>query len=222
MAASSSTINAINSSQSSVKGSALGSAAPAKQLGKDEFLKLLIAQLKNQDPLSPAQGTEFVAQLAQFSTLERLISIDDKTGASSSTGGVSSLASYLGTQVTLNSDTVDVENGNGGAVGFTLPSTASGAKLEIANSQGVVEASVDLGSLQAGDHKVALNGLNLSNGSYKVTLKGVNSLGAPVNSSVSAIGVVTGFTPGDPPSFYMGNRQFSFTDIKKVEIPGQG
>jgi flagellar basal-body rod modification protein FlgD len=44
--------------------------------GKDEFLKLLVAQLQNQDPLSPAKNEAFVAQLATFSSLEQLISIN--------------------------------------------------------------------------------------------------------------------------------------------------
>ena len=42
----------------------------SKELGRDEFLKLLIAQLENQDPTSPQDNGEFVAQLAQFSSLK--------------------------------------------------------------------------------------------------------------------------------------------------------
>lgn len=48
--------------------------------GKDAFLKLLVEQLKNQDPMNPQDGTQFVSQLAQFNSLERLISIDDRLG----------------------------------------------------------------------------------------------------------------------------------------------
>ena len=47
---------------------------------KDMFLKLLVAQLKNQDPLAPQDGTQFVAQLAQFSSLDQLISINKLLG----------------------------------------------------------------------------------------------------------------------------------------------
>ena len=43
-----------------------------KALGRDEFFKMLVAQLKNQDPLNPQQGTEFASQLAQFASLEQL------------------------------------------------------------------------------------------------------------------------------------------------------
>jgi len=46
----------------------------------ETFLKLLVEQLKHQDPLAPQDGTQFVAQLAQFNSLEQLISINDRLG----------------------------------------------------------------------------------------------------------------------------------------------
>lgn len=49
-------------------------------LGKDDFLKMLLAQLENQDPLNPQDATEFTAQLATFSQLEQLVSIQEGIG----------------------------------------------------------------------------------------------------------------------------------------------
>ena len=46
-------------------------------LGKDEFLKLLVAQMKNQDPLNPMDGQQMAAQLAQFSSVEQLVTAND-------------------------------------------------------------------------------------------------------------------------------------------------
>ena len=63
-------INAIESTASDAS-----SSAPVKILGKDDFLNMLIAQLQHQDPLNPADSTEFTAQLAQFSSLEQLSNI---------------------------------------------------------------------------------------------------------------------------------------------------
>ena len=48
----------------------------SKGMGQDEFLKMLVAQLKNQDPLNPMDGKDMAAQLAQFSTVEQLIAMN--------------------------------------------------------------------------------------------------------------------------------------------------
>lgn len=56
---------------------AYGNTKPSTGGEKDLFMTLLVAQLKNQDPLSPQDGTEFVAQLAQFNSLDQLIGIRD-------------------------------------------------------------------------------------------------------------------------------------------------
>lgn len=61
--------------------SSSGAIGGAKGADRDTFLKLLVAQLKNQDPLSPQDGTQFVAQLAQFSALDQLISINQQISA---------------------------------------------------------------------------------------------------------------------------------------------
>ncbi|MFB3776031.1 MAG: flagellar hook assembly protein FlgD [Bryobacteraceae bacterium] len=66
-------VNAIGGTSESQTDS--GVKVGGQTVGKDDFLQLLVAQIKNQNPLNPADGVEFLSQLAQFSQLEQLINI---------------------------------------------------------------------------------------------------------------------------------------------------
>jgi flagellar basal-body rod modification protein FlgD len=76
-------MSAINSITGSNAATATNNQAMSKVLGKDDFLKMLIAQLKNQDPLNPQEGSEFAAQMAQFSSLEQLTNLNTTLEAQS-------------------------------------------------------------------------------------------------------------------------------------------
>jgi flagellar basal-body rod modification protein FlgD len=75
-------------------------AAPANQMGKDTFLKLLVAQLRYQDPTNPTDGTEFLTQSAQFTVVEKLEELAKSNAELLSTGMVSTAASFIGRSVT--------------------------------------------------------------------------------------------------------------------------
>jgi flagellar basal-body rod modification protein FlgD len=72
-----STVNAVASTYADLTAAnAAGSAASSSEFSKSEFLTLLVAQLKNQDPMNPINNEQFLTQLATFSSLEQLISIN--------------------------------------------------------------------------------------------------------------------------------------------------
>ena len=104
------------------------STAPGGELGKDAFLKLLVAQLKNQDPMAPQDGKEMAAQLAQFSSVEQLQTLNATMSAGQAgqtamleamSGGMALNA--VGKQVEV--DASQVRGPDGRIVGGTEPLT---------------------------------------------------------------------------------------------------
>ena len=75
-------IASINGNNITAAAAATATATTNNSTGADQntFLKLLIAQMKNQDPLQPQDSAQYVAQLAQFTSLEKLTSINDRLG----------------------------------------------------------------------------------------------------------------------------------------------
>ena len=192
--------------------------ATNEELGKNEFLTLLITQLKNQDPEAPADSKEFAVQLAQFTQVEKLVSIDQKLGAQSSALG--SMAGYLGQQVVLNAKDVEVKGGQGGQLQVNLPQDAASLQVQFLSKNGEVVGEKQVGGLSAGKATVALDGLTLPDGTYGIKVSAVSSRGGGAfTPSVSVAGLVTGFIPGPDPKLIVGGREVSVSQIKEVTLP---
>ena len=74
---------------------------PMKTLGQDEFLGLLVTQMRNQDPLKPVSDTEFIAQLAQFSSLEQTKAMSSDIAQLRQSSAFTQAAALMGKQVSL-------------------------------------------------------------------------------------------------------------------------
>lgn len=70
---------------------------PVKELGKDQFLQILVTQLRNQDPMQPLQDKEFIAQMAQFSSLEQMMNMASEVSALRQSAGM--VAALIGKTV---------------------------------------------------------------------------------------------------------------------------
>ena len=189
------------------------------QMGQVEFMKLLIAQLKNQDPEAPVDSKEFAVQLAQFTQVEKLTAIDQKL-ASQSQNNISSMAGYLGQQVKLSSTEVAVSGGQGGQLQIDLAAATPLVKVDLLNAEGKVVGTKTFENLNAGKNIVTLDGLGIKDGRYGFSVAATRPSGAGEYKPVAAVsGLVTGFVPGPDPKLVIGNQEYSVGAVQEVTLP---
>jgi flagellar basal-body rod modification protein FlgD len=188
------------------------------KVDKNEFIQLLVTQLKHQDPLNPMQNEEFAVQLAQFTQVEQLIKINDTLSAQNqkSEGDFNYLASYLGHEVWLNSDKVSVNGSQAGKVGFVLPQDAANVQIELVDKDGVVRDTVNAGPLKSGQNVMELKDLSTSSGEYQARVVASTLGGNQLKVEASVVGTVSGFVPGANPTLLIGDRELSTADIRRV------
>lgn len=159
-------INALNSASSASTGKNLYDKEDGSVMGKEDFMMLLVAQLKNQDPLSPDDPTEFTAQLAQFSSLEQLYNLNDSMESLAASNADSDRLSTLGTigkDVVFEGDTT----------------TFSGEPIEFGYSLSGPASQVTISLKQDGATLATLNGADLTKGNHFLTWDGLTDDGSP-------------------------------------------
>lgn len=188
-----------------------------------EFMKLLIAQLQNQDPLNPLDSANFSAQLAQFSSLEQLTQINQKLGdQAESTNGRFDAVSFIGREVTGASLGIQVKDGVATTLDYTL-SRAGAVQAKIVNEQGEQIANIQLGSEGAGAHTFDLSKIanppDLDDGVYAVVVSQADpatGIAAAVPTTIT--GTVTGVDlTGDEPTLLLGDIPLVLADVVKIE-----
>jgi|SRR5690606_15559630 len=125
-----------------------------KDLGKNEFLELLVAQLNNQDPLSPQGNGEFIAQLAQFSTVEGVEKLNSSMQSIVS-GYQSSQAlqasSLVGRKVIVPTDRAVVDTSSTFRASLNLPAASSNVYVNVYDSAGAAVSRINLGQQAPGN-----------------------------------------------------------------------
>ncbi len=194
-------VDAVSKASSPVSG-ALGGGAE-KGMGKTEFLKLLVAQIQNQDPLKPQTDTAFVAQLAQFSSLEQQLSSNKflELVATQQQGLANSAdMSLIGKTVTVKGGTINYDGeGLGTAAVFKLGGAAQKVTVTVRDANGNVVRSMELGAQAAGKVNAIWDGKNESGtvqpaGRYTISVDAKSAEGSPVNVEQESSGKVTALT----------------------------
>ncbi|KJZ43471.1 MULTISPECIES: flagellar hook assembly protein FlgD [Pseudomonas] len=143
--------------------SATNSPTGNKALGKDAFLQLLVTQLKNQNPLEPQDNGAFVAQLAQFSSLEGITTLNDTvSGLASNYNSSQALqaSSLVGRSVIAPGDKAVVDTSKSLSGTVVVPSSVAAATLNITDASGKTVRTIDLGAQKAGNASFIWDGKN--------------------------------------------------------------
>lgn len=217
---------------------AIGAGEPAEEasspsaLGRDEFLRMLIAQLENQDPLNPQDATQFTAQLAQFSSLEQLLSIgagiEQLVESQGASRGLAAL-DLIGRDVIAESSQLAV--GPDGAVLaqplIALDEASTSTTVNVFDATGRLVRSLSLGALGQGEHAVAWDGRDAAGQPVAPGVYSFQVLASAGEAAASARtlvqGRVTGAVPGgEDPLVLLGDVVVPLSRVEEVRAPGAG
>ena len=158
-------IDALNSSVQTSAGTSLYDTEDSASMGKEDFLMLLVEQLKNQDPTNPEDATEFTSQLTEFSSLEQLENINSSMESLVESNQDSDKISTLGT---IGKDVAY----QGSEVNY------SGSEIQLGYQLGSNASEVTISLKQSGTTLATINGTELGSGNHFVTWDGLTDGGA--------------------------------------------
>jgi flagellar basal-body rod modification protein FlgD len=176
-------IAATTAAESATAGGALAAPAASSADSEQRFLKLLVTQLNNQDPLNPLDNAQLTSQLAQMSTvsgIEKLNNAFQSLLAQSGSSQVLQSASLIGRTVLVPGRDLVLENGTDMPFAVELPAAADSVKVTITNAAGDAVRSYDLGALAPGVKTVSWDGLSdngsqLAGGVYTLKVEATSS-----------------------------------------------
>lgn len=202
-------------------------------LGKEAFLELLIAQLKNQNPLDPLDDQQFIAQMTQFSSLEQLQNMNDSLSENvqwdmlmSQTITNTMATSLIGKEVIASTASVAIEDGEASDVTFDTSEFATNGTITIYNSDGVAVRMLDVSSLPAGQNSISWNGKDangnqLADGTYSVSFDLYGTNGEAIDVDGYLKGVVTGVKYIQGQAYLAVNGTLvPLSDIREVNSEG--
>lgn len=153
-----------------------GLAPPKDMLDQEDFLNLMIAQMKNQDPTKPLEGQEYLGQLAQFSTLNSIQELQksfDTLAQSLMSIQTGQATNLVGKQVLAAGDQGYYTPGQSLSGQVTLPDSVSNLTLKVYGANGQLVNTVNMGAQSAGQVNFSLDSQTMSSGVYRVVAQGM-------------------------------------------------
>lgn len=196
-------------------------------LGKDDFMRLLVAQLSHQDPLAPSDPSQFVSQLSQFSSLEQLVNMKaglDLLAITQTAGTSAQMVSFIGKSVEFDGAEMPWKKGSPPAnVSWKIPSDAEEVTVTVRDSAGSAVRTEVLGPRNAGTYDYAFDGkkdggAELPDGTYSVEITAKNANGDSLAVSQRSTGSVTGvtFANGYPQLILADGRTIGLAQVIQI------
>ena len=191
-------------------------------VSQEEFLKLLVTQLQNQDPLNPSDTAEFTSQLTQFSSLEQLINmnsgLDTLAGIQNQTSLISA-SGFIGQQAQVTGDALTIQDGSANAVYYDLARDSTATTMNVYDANDNLVAVVDLGRQSAGEKSIQWNGHDangdtVADGSYHFEIVGQDAQGTAIDANTSFNGLVSGVRyTNDGTMLIMNGKEYPLSNM---------
>lgn len=199
------------------------------ELGKDAFMTLLLTQMKNQDPTNPLKSHEMAAQLAQFTSLEKLHNINEGIEGLRKDQAPShnyEALSFIGKVITTdNSKITRMDETARHDVRFDLPQDAQKLTMTVKNADGTPVRTLEVKNLKAGRNELNWNGMTdegnaAPKGDYQISFEAIGSNGRKLFVETKTEGVISGvnFT-AQGPQLMVGKQTISMADVKSISDP---
>ncbi len=199
------------------------------KLDKDAFMKLMMAQLKNQDPTNPLKSHEMAAQLAQFSSLEQLQNVNttlESMKADQKPTETYQSLNFIGKAVAGDASKITRLKGDKyHDFTFTLPEKATTTSIQVRDENGEVVRKVELRDLKGGANSWTWNGQNEQGqtvpvGEYRFVVEAKNEFDKKMDIKTDFEGVISGvnYTP-EGPVLLIGNQAVKLKDVRQIVDP---
>jgi flagellar basal-body rod modification protein FlgD len=212
-------------------GTAASGTRSNQNINEQDFLQLFIAQLQNQDPLSPQDPSQLTAQLAQFSSLEQLTGVNtrlDTLNAVAKASDGTTLISLIGKQVDVDGSSIALTDGKAPSVGYHADKAYDRVTASVSAQDGTVVRVVELGPQTAGDQSFQFDGLDsngqkVPDGTYKLQIAASNTgdkiatqLSLTAKATVDGVDLST-----DPPVLLVNGLRIPLDQVKEVRAADQ-
>lgn len=196
------------------------------ELDRNAFLRLLTTQLEHQDPLNPLDDKEFVAQLAQFSSLEQLNNISETMAEfkdSFARQEMQSAVNYIGKEIRAEGSSLSKNGAQVSSFSYELPDVAEKLYMNIMDTDGNIVRSITLPGRMPGEHEYIWdgkdhNGADLPDGVYSIYMAAEGKNGEPLMVNTRTSGVVSGVVNEDGQVYLrlQDGRKVNFNEVLEV------